>query len=48
MAVKITDTIWAAGKVIQRPNIQLSFISYLLKSKKNVLIDTVSARVAVK
>ena len=48
MAVKITDTIWAAGKVIQRPNIQLSFISYLLKGKKNVLIDTVSARVAVK
>lgn len=48
MAIKVTDIVWAAGKVIQRPNIQLSFNSYLLKGKKNVLIDTVSARVAVK
>lgn len=47
MAIKVTETVWAAGKVIQRPNIQLSFNSYLLKGKKNVLIDTVSARVAV-
>ena len=48
MAIKISETVWVAGKVIQRPNIQLSFNSYLLKGKKNVLIDTVSARVAVK
>ena len=38
---QITENCIALGKVINKPNIQISFLSYLLQGTKNVLIDTV-------
>ena len=48
MVKQITDTVWAIGKVIRKPNIQLSFLSYLIRGEKNILIDTVPDRAASK
>jgi len=41
MNYQISDTCIALGKVILKPNISFSFLSYLLQGEKNVLIDTV-------
>jgi len=41
MYYAITEKITVLGKVIQKPNLSFSFLSYLLQGEKNVLIDTV-------
>lgn len=46
MIYEFTDTCTALGKVIQKENFGFSFLCYLLKGKKNVLIDTVPERTA--
>lgn len=46
MRYKLTDTCTIIGKVIQNQDRCFSFLSYLLKGEKNVLIDTVPERVA--
>ena len=44
MISKISDTCTVLGKLIQKPHIQISFLSYLLRGEKTVLIDTVPAK----
>ena len=46
MVRQISNYCSAFGKVISKPNIQISFLSYLLQGKKNVLIDTVPEKTA--
>ena len=41
MVQQISESCMALGKVINKPNIQISFLSYLLQGTKNILIDTV-------
>ena len=46
MIRKISDGCTTLGKVIQKPHIQISFLSYLLQGTKNILIDTVPQKAA--
>lgn len=46
MTRKLSDICTVLGKVIQKPQIQISFLSYLLQGTKNVLIDTVPQKAA--
>ena len=48
MTRKLSDICTALGKVIQKPQIQISFLSYLLQGTKNILIDTVPIKAAEK
>lgn len=41
MNYTISEKITVLGKVVQKPNLNFSFLSYLLQGEKNVLIDTV-------
>jgi len=41
MVQQISENCMALGKVIRKPGIQISFLSYLLQGTKNILIDTV-------
>jgi len=48
MRYQFSDTCTVFGKVINKPEISFSFLSYLLQGKNNILIDTVPEQSAVK
>ncbi|WP_202931063.1 oxygen-binding di-iron domain-containing protein [Aminipila terrae] len=48
MHYQLSQNCTVLGKVIQKPDIQISFLSYLLRGSKNILIDTVPERAAEK
>lgn len=47
MRYQCSNTCTVLGKVIKKPEVSFSFLSYLLQGEKNILIDTVPERAAV-
>ena len=46
MKYSLNPHIFVFGKTINKPKISISFLSYLLRGKQNILIDTVPDRAA--
>ena len=46
MKYSLNPHIFVFGKTIKKPKISISFLSYLLRGKQNILIDTVPDKAA--